>query len=405
MNQKKFIAIIDRYFDSPFIRVLKNGMMYTIPITIVGSIFLILQQIHFAPDIQNAMAHIVSFSFNIIGLVTCLGISYAVTRELNEEDPLLCMLSALITYFIICSDVNKNTITLPLEWIGSKGMMAAMIVGGSISTLYICIERKKIAKSFFKGLPKLVQNAFGALIPLGVILLFDFIIYFVNISTTNKPLVQVTYQLLQLPLQNLSDSFIGISIISLIISIFWLFGIHGNAVIGGIVTPLLMTNSIQNQSIINKFGRTSLTHGAHIVTHQFLNQFITMTGSGISIGLILVMITCARKEEFKKLGLLGLIPSLFNINEPIMFGIPIVLNPYLAIPFILVPLTSSALLYGSIYYGILPPFNGIILPWITPPIISGLLLGSYKYSIFQVIIVAISYFLYLPFYKKFEKHA
>ena len=123
----------------------------------------------------------------------------------------------------------------------------------------------------------------------------------------------------------------------------------------------------------------------------------------MTIGLVIYMIFFAKSAQCKELGRLGGVPGLFNINEPILFGTPIVMNPFLAIPFIAMPVISGLILYFSIAVGLVPMFGGVMVPWTTPPIVSGFLVGGWKMAVLQTFILALSFFVYLPFIRKIDK--
>ena len=183
----------------------------------------------------------------------------------------------------------------------------------------------------------------------------------------------------------------------------WWFGIHGSTIIGGLMAPILQANTLDNGAIVAAGKELTLANGAHIVTQQFLDQFMTVTGAGMTIGLVLAMVFIGKSTQSKELGKLTLVPAIFNINEPVLFGTPIVMNPFMAIPFICMPMISGLILYFSIYTGLIPPFGGVLVPWTTPPIISGFLVGGWKTALLQAAILALSFFVYLPFFKKVDK--
>ena len=134
-----------------------------------------------------------------------------------------------------------------------------------------------------------------------------------------------------------------------------------------------------------------------------MDQFLTVTGAGMTIGFVFFMLIRARSSQMKTLGRLEIVPALFNINEPILFGLPLVLNPLMALPFILTPLISGVLTYLAIYFGIIPPFNGTVVPWTTPAIISGLIVGGWKTALWQALMLVMTFFSYLPFAIKYDK--
>ena len=152
----------------------------------------------------------------------------------------------------------------------------------------------------------------------------------------------------------------------------------------------------------NNFAHTDFLQCAHVVTNEFYNNFINLTGSGITIGLVIFILIAAKSEQMKSLGKLELVPGIFNINEPFLFGMPIVMNPFLAIPFFLTPIVVAISTYCVIRFGIVPPLNGMAAPWTTPAIISGFLIGGWKMAIWQACTLVISTLIYWPFAKKYD---
>ena len=167
--------------------------------------------------------------------------------------------------------------------------------------------------------------------------------------------------------------------------------------------PMLLANSAANQAILDSGLELTLANGGHIVTKQFLDQFMTVTGSGITIGLVLYMAFLARSKQLKEIGKLGIAPSFFNVNEPVLFGTPIVLNPLLAVPFMIMPILSGVIEYFAIYTGLCPMYGGVIVPWTCPPIISGFLVGGWRTALLQTLILVLSFFIYLPFIRVTDK--
>ena len=112
---------------------------------------------------------------------------------------------------------------------------------------------------------------------------------------------------------------------------------------------LLRANGLANQAILDSGMELTVANGGHIVTQQFYDQFINVTGAGITIGLVLYMVAFAKSKQLKTLGKLELVPAIFGINEPILFGIPVVMNPLLAVPFVAMPLISCLVQYFALY--------------------------------------------------------
>ena len=143
-------------------------------------------------------------------------------------------------------------------------------------------------------------------------------------------------------------------------SLLWWTGVHGGSICGGILSPILQANMAANQKIIDSGLPLTIQNGGHIFTQQFWDNFLCMSGAGIVIGLVIYITFFAKSKSLRSLGKLSIVPNIFNINEPIIFGTPIVLNIYLLIPFVLVPLIIGISSYLLMYMGILPLFSGVM---------------------------------------------
>ncbi|NLD07944.1 MAG: PTS sugar transporter subunit IIC, partial [Lactobacillus sp.] len=249
--------------------------------------------------------------------------------------------------------------------------------------------------------PPAVSNQFTAMIPAGVILIVTMLIFGAFHNFAHTDFLQWVYKTIQSPLQGVSDSFGGAVVIAFLVPFFWFFGVHGGLIVGSIAGSLLQANSFDNAQLY-RAGKLTIANGAHVVTNEFYNNFINLTGSGITIGLVIFILIAAKSEQMKSLGKLELVPGIFNINEPFLFGMPIVMNPFLAIPFFLTPIVVAISTYCVIRFGIVPPLNGMAAPWTTPAIISGFLIGGWKMAIWQACTLVISTLIYWPFAKKYD---
>ena len=135
-----------------------------------------------------------------------------------------------------------------------------------------------------------------------------------------------------------------------------------------------MSNMLANQEILDA-GQTLTVANGYIVTFNFRTMLQIITGSGITVGIVVYMLFFAKSEQFKQLGKLSIGPTLFNINEPVMFGSPIVMNPILLIPFLGVPIVATIISYAAMQLGLVSLMGNVNPPWTTPPIISGFIVG------------------------------
>ena len=342
---------------------------------------------------------------DIIAIVAVIGIAYEYVEN-NGYKPLPAAVISFTSFlvvinsFVVSEAGEKIGGVIPKRWTGGQGVVCAIIVGLVVGAAYSWFMEKKLTIKMPEGVPQGVANAFLSLVPGIVILTGAMLVHIASSALGDKSFSEIIYAVIQTPLQGATDSLGGVILICFFVPFFWLFGVHGSVVVGGVVDSLLKLNTLANQAILDAGKELTIANGAHIVTQQFTDQFVHMTGAGVTLGLVLSMLIVAKSQQYKTMGKMSVVPGIFNINEPVIFGTPIVLNPMLAIPFIAVPMITGLSLYFSIALGILPPFSGVMVPWIIPPVISGLLLGSWKYAVFQALLITVSTMVYLPFLKK-----
>ena len=142
----------------------------------------------------------------------------------------------------------------------------------------------------------------------------------------------------------------------------------------------------------------------YIVTMDFINFFVFVTGSGITLPLTIIMAFKCKAKRLKEIGKLSILPGLFNVNEPVIFGLPIVLNPMMLIPFVLAPTCSVIIAYMSMYIGLVPYPTGVTIPWTTPaPIAGWLMCNDWRGGLLQIVILIVSGLIYYPFIKALDK--
>ena len=310
----------------------------------------------------------------------------------------------LMSSFIRDEETGNLTVNIiNKDWTGGKGMITAIVVGLVCGIVYTWFIKKDIRIKLPESVPPNVASSFTALIPGAVLITLAMIVYMVLDIGLHTTFFDFIYNTLQLPLQGMTDSLGGSILMGLLIPLFWFFGVHGSTIVGGIMGPILTANSLDNQAIFDSGQILNVANGGHIVTQQFLDQFMTVTGAGMTIGIVMYMSVFARSKQYRQLGKLSIATAIFNINEPIIFATPLVMNPLMLIPFVLTPVISGLITYFAMYTGIVPLFKAVLVPWTTPPIISGLLVGGVKIAILQTVVLILSFFIYLPFIKKMDE--
>lgn len=290
-------------------------------------------------------------------------------------------------------------------WFGGQGIIGAIIIGLTVGAIYSFFIKRHIVIKMPEQVPQAIAKQFEAMIPAFVIFLLSMCVYILaQILTGGGTFIELIYRVIQIPLQGLTGTLWGAIGIAFFISFLWWFGVHGQSVVNGIVTALLLSNLDANKALLAA-GNLSLENGAHIVTQQFLDSFLLISGSGITFGVVVAMLFAAKSKQYKALGKVAAFPALFNVNEPVVFGFPVVMNPLMFLPFVLVPIVAAVVVYASIAIGFMQPFSGVTLPWSTPAIISGFMVAGWQGALVQVIILALSTLIYFPFFKIQDKIA
>lgn len=413
---EKLLPPILKFVNTKAITALRNGMLYTMPFSIVGSIFLLLANFpvqSIADWVTNSglgeyFNQAYGASFAIMAFFAVMGIAYSYVKAEGYEGlpaGMIGLVIFLLTMESRVTDAEANvTIANVIDktWTGGQGMISAILVGLFVGWGYTWFLKRDIRIKLPEQVPTNVANSFTALIPAAVLTTIALGIYIFFDKVFQTTVVEWIYTVIQSPMQGVTDSLGGAMMLGFLVPFLWFFGVHGSTIVGGIMGPILQANSLANTAILESGKALTLENGGHIVTQQFLDQFMTVTGAGMTIGIVLYMVAFARSAQFKQLGRLSLIPAFFNINEPIIFATPIVMNPIMVLPFILTPMVSGVITYFALYTGIVPLFTAVQVPWTTPPIISGFLVGGIRTAILQFVVLAIGFFIYYPFIRKVD---
>ncbi|GAB6092502.1 PTS sugar transporter subunit IIC [Furfurilactobacillus curtus] len=455
INQK-ILPPVMKFVNTRPIKALQNGMVYALPFIIIGSIFLILSNVPIksVADALKASGWTAFFTqaytttFGVLSIWAVVGIAYVYVKNegyealpagltalsaflmlqlLQTTSPLTTAIgkggtgilntagSTVMSAHNVASHVSqlphvlqtfvKSPITnvINITWLGGQGMVAAIIIGILVGASYSKMLKLGWKFTLPEQVPASVADQFTAMIPAGVILMVSMFIYAGLKTLMHTDLLSLIYKILELPMQGISDSLLGAIVIGFAVSFFWFFGVHGGLIVAAIASAFLIPNTAAN-AVLYHAGKLTLANGAHIITNEFYNNFINLTGSGITFGLVIFAVFMAKSEQFKSIGKIELVPAIFNINEPFLFGLPLVMNPFLAIPFFLTPLFVAISTYCMIYFGVVPPLNGVAAPWTTPAVISGFLIGGWKMAIWQAITLAVSVIMYFPFARRYDNY-
>lgn len=409
--QEKIQSGMGAFANNKYIKSISNGMVLIMTPIIVGSIFTLLANFPnktwtdflTAHNLKNILSMPVNFTTNIMGLLAVFLIAYSLAEQF-QKDGIMAGVLAIISFFIISpikeiKDGSTITKYIPFDWLGAKGLFVAIITGLITARVYVFLINRGITIKMPDSVPPAVSRSFTTLIPGFVTSILALIVAVIFSFTPFKSFNQMIYTCLQIPLEGLSGSYGSMLIVIIAIGILWFFGLHGTIIVfNGIMSPIYLAMDMQNLAAFQAGGVLP-----HIIGYQFFRCYIFCTGTGLTVGLTLLMAFVAKSKQFKVLGRLALPTTIFNINEPITFGTPIVLNPVMILPYILAPLLSGTIAYGATAIGLVPRLNGVQIPWPTPIILSGLMEGSWRIAVLQVFLVVVSLAVYYIPFKYMDK--
>lgn len=386
---------------------LRDGIVLAMPLILAGSIFIILTNLPINGwdkvisnlGIGEWVGRIINGSFGIMGLVASFGIAKSLAEKYDIDGASAGVLS-LSSYLILMPPVISETGKgVPYALLGSKGLFVAILVGLITTEIFKFFYKKNIVIKMPENVPPAVARSFAALIPSTVILLFWGFIAFLSVKLGYDSLFDMVVKLVSTPLIIVGTGIIATILSVIFNSLFWGIGIHGGQIVGAVMNPIWLTASDQNR-LAYEAGKEL----PHIVTSTFMDSIVWMGGGGATIGLAIVMFFFARSKQNKILGKLALPPGLFNINEPLLFGLPVVMNLKIWIPFILAPVATTIVSYYAMYFGLVAKTTGVIIPWATPPIISGYLATGGKISgaLLQVVTILLTIIIYYPFFRSID---
>lgn len=419
--ENKMMPIAGKIAAERHIRALRDGLSITMPLIIVGSIFMILGNLPIdgyadfvngiIPDFTTKILYPVRVTFDIVSLLAVFSISYYLAKD-KEVDGLSAGAIALSAFLLLIPVLNINEtlqsgeiLNLRRVWqttnFSAGGLVAAILTAIISTEIFIYIVNKNWVIKMPDSVPPAVSKSFSAITPALVILVVFLGIRLFFEATSYETVFAFISKFLEAPIAAVGLSFGGTLSTIFLYHFFWTMGIHGTRVVFGVMDSILLPAMDQN--------RLALEAGAelpNIVTKQFHDIFVNgIGGCGATLGLIVVMIIFAKSKQLKTISKLAIGPAIFNISEPIIFGIPVVLNPIMIIPFVIGPMLAGAITYLSMYFGLVSAPAGIAVPWTTPLFISGILAtnGDIMAGVIQFINVIVVGLVYLPFVKVYDR--
>lgn len=417
--EKNFLAspFPNRLMHNPYLKAIRDGLTLTLPLVMAGSVAVLINNFPLA-GYQRLMVDVFgdnwrafggnvwNGTFAIMSVVMASIIGHSLADHHNRIKPRQAINPAVVALVAIASlmvlvEPLKGMSAVPYSWLGINGLFLAIFVALTSTGLFFLLFRIKILRiSFYsEEADSSIPHAFNSLLPgMFTILVFGGAKYILTSTLGIGNMHQVLDHILRYPFEVMGNTIGGSIVYNFLRHFFWFIGIHGS----NLMEPI----TVDIYGAAMQANIKAAAQGApipFIFTKTFFDVFISMGGSGATICLILACLIQSRSGSMKKISQLSLVPAVFNINETMVFGLPIVLNPIFAIPFIATPIILSLLSYAFMYFGLVPPTT-VEVTWTTPIFVSGYTAtGSFSGILLQLFNVAVGTALYYPFVRTADR--
>lgn len=414
----KFANFAAKLGNQIYLKTLRDSFATIMPLYILAGIAVLLNNTVFTWIFSGSTLETLQYwgnllingTLNISGLLIAAVIGYFLSVNRDYDNPLsaavisVAALVVMMPQTVELTSVNDVTDTftsvLPFSNLGTGAMFAGIIVGLLVTELYIWISRVKALQiNLGDNVPPAVGKSFNVLIPVMIVLSVCAIVSTLINSLFGTDLISLITTFIQTPLKTIGTSLWGTVILYTLGNLLWLFGIHQSVIYSSILEPLLVINI--NENIAAYAAGTAIPN---IINVSQVTSFGLLGGSGSTLCLLIATFIVGRNKATRNVAKLAIAPGIFNINEPVLFGYPIVYNITMAIPFLVVPVLGIILSYFATAMGLINPCITMV-PWTTPVVLSGFLAtgGDWRAAVLQALVLVLGVLIYMPFVKINDK--
>lgn len=404
MLGNKLMPLAAKLGENRYLSSLRDAFMLAFPLTMFGSIAVVLMNLPFWSDstkemLQLYLGNAQNATMSIMTVFVVFGIGYSLSNYYKVEaiyGGAVALASFLILTPFFFNSAKGELITgaLSLDRLGAKGMFIGMITAFIAAECYRFFVRKNWTIKMPPGVPPAVAKSFAALIPAILTLTIFLTINIIVQAGFDTNLHDVIYTVIQKPLVGLGSGIVPTLIALFFVQLLWFFGLHGQIIVNSVMDPIWNTLMLENLEAY-KAGNPL----PHIITKPFMEVFtVGMGGSGMTLAVVITLAFFMKSKQSKEIGRLALGPGIFNVNEPVLFGMPIVLNATILIPWIVAPLIVTLFNYFVMAAGIVPAPTGVAVPWTVPIVLNGILAtNSWLGGALQIVDFFIVFVIWYPF--------
>jgi PTS system cellobiose-specific IIC component len=407
--EKYFVPFAGRLGAQRHLVAIRDGFVAIMPLIMVGAMAVLINSLPL-PAYQDLMKNVFGEFWKTFGVnlwngtfaVMSLLVVFTISSNLAKSyhsDALGAGVVSFASLLILYTGSAKDW-ALPYGFLGAQGLFVALFVAIVGTEVFVrLLGNPKLVIKMPEGVPPAVAKSFAALIPSIVVLSIFAAIKCFTMAIGIMDIHKAIFDAIQAPISGLADHLGSAILVAFLIHLLWFFGLHGTNILGPLLNAVYLP-AINDNIAAFKAGVAI----PHIVTLPFFDAFVHMGGAGTTICLLAAIYIASKRKQDRAIANLGTAPGIFNINEPVMFGMPIVLNPVLLIPFILTPIILTIITYSAMASGIVPK-TVAMMPWTTPPIIGGFLVTGCSISgaLLAVFNLVVGVVIYLPFVMLAEK--
>ncbi|KRN50172.1 cellobiose PTS, EIIC [Kandleria vitulina DSM 20405] len=428
--EKYFVPLAAVINGQRHVAAVRDAFTLTFPLTMAGSIVLLINYVFLDPSgfvasllhldklipnlasYQSILSSVINGTTNIIALIIAFLVAYQLAQEM-KGDSVLCGITSLAVYFILYPGAkdfaDKSGSGLSTTYFGAQGLFVALIFGLITAEILCRLGRcEKLRIKMPDMVPPAVAQSFNLLIPIMIVMALSGVVNFVFSHVTTDGIQVIIYNAIQSPMTSLGNSMGTILVFVVVQQFLWVLGIHGPNTLSALRSVIWAEQGNANLVYVAHHG--SAWGCPYPVNFTSINDaFGNGGGSGATLGLIIAIFIVGRRNKTQySIAKMSLLPGIFNINEPIIFGLPIVMNPMYLIPFILTPIACDMIGYFAVaIVKIIPPI-AYSVAWTTPEVLTPFLgsgANNFMSLVVGVLCLGVSVLIYLPFVMASNKAA
>ena len=404
--QKYLMPVANKISNNNVLQSIKDAFLISLPFTMLGSIFLALVNIPFLEDLigkesvlalQALQSPLQNVCFNLITIIIVFGVGYSLGKR-YELKPAFTAVTAFISFMIVTPIIGiEDTNYYLVGNFGQTSIFTGLIIAVLSTMIYKLVIKKNWVIRMPESVPEMVTDSFNSLIPACVSVLIFFIVFVIIKQTPYGTLNDLIYAFVQKPITALAGNLVSFIFSGLLCNLFWFFGLHGNNLVyNSVLSPIFKALSLENLNAFNAGLPIP-----NMLSEEFAFYFGGFNGSFIAYPvLICIFLFFRNRKELKQMGKVALIPGIFSIYEPLVFGMPLMLNPIYLIPMLLTPVIDTLIAVFFMSTGLCGFCTGVSVPWTCPMILSGIITtNSIMGGVVQLIQIVVTTALWYVFMK------